>query len=434
MFRPSGDPSMFLRPIYAIGLDLFALPMTPDTLALLAIIFDVFAILGGHFAVPSMFCDLLSIFSGLLRFLSISGTHMSTHRDPQHSTSIFEPNRPHTSKIRSEPRHTSHIAPNTHYITMPARFDRLAPRFDPNRPRELRRYFADLAEYLTQANVEEEQEKKRYACRYIEIDTEELWTSLLEYSDRAKSFSDFVLAIYRLYPGSDGQRQWLVADMERLVEERCRIGIRTLGDLGDYYRRFIVITTFLCGRNRLSDVEQSRAFIQGLTSDLCDRVLWRLQLKFPDHLSDDVYRLADIFDAAQFVLHGTSTSVSITSTLCDPLIGSASPDIAKYRTSSHKVLNHRSPLLKVVEHCIASSEVAEHRIASSEVASHCMTSPKVASHFATSPDTAKYRTSSHEVVNHCSPSPKVTEHRIGSPEVTEHRPSSSEVASHRITS
>jgi len=71
----------------------------------------------------------------------------------------------------------------------------------------------------------------------------------LEYSDHTKSFSDFVQAIYRLYPGADGQQQWLVADMERLVEERSRIGIRTLGDLGDFYWRFIAITTFLRSRN-----------------------------------------------------------------------------------------------------------------------------------------------------------------------------------------
>jgi len=101
------------------------------------------------------------------------------------------------------------------------------------------------------SKIDDDQEKKHYACRYVDIDTEELWESRLELLDRAKSFSDFVQAIYRLYPGTEGQRQWLVADMERLVEERSRIDIRTLGDLGDYYRRFIAITTFLRSRNRL---------------------------------------------------------------------------------------------------------------------------------------------------------------------------------------
>jgi hypothetical protein len=146
----------------------------------------------------------------------------------------------------------------------------------------------------------------------------------LEYSDRAKSFADFVHAIYRLYPGVEGQRQWLVADMEKLVEERSQIEIKTLGDLGNYYQRFIAITTFLCSRNRLSDHDQSQAFMRGLSHKLCDRVLRWLQLKFPDHLSEDPYCLDDIYEAAQFILHGTATSLSITATLYNPLIGSAS--------------------------------------------------------------------------------------------------------------
>jgi hypothetical protein len=257
MFRPSHDPSMSPPPIHAIWLDLFALPITSDTLALLAIIFDVFAILCAHLTIPLMFCDLLSIFSGLLRFLSISGTLKSTHRPSQHSTSTFSLDRPSTSQIRSEPSQTSDSAPKPLPITMPARCNPSAPYFDPHRPRELRRYIEDLEFYLARSDIIDEQEKKHYACYYVDIDTEELWTSILEYSDRAKSFSDFVHVIYRLYPGSDGQRQWLLADMERLVEERCRIGIRTLGDLGDYYRRFIAITAFLCSKNRLSNVEQS---------------------------------------------------------------------------------------------------------------------------------------------------------------------------------
>ena len=134
-----------------------------------------------------------------------------------------------------------------------------------------------------------------------------------------------------------------MADMERLVEERC-IGIRTLGDLGDYYRRFIAITTFLCGTNRLSNIEQSRAFMRGLPCDLRHRVLQRLQLKLPDHFSDDPYCLSDVSDAAQFILYGTSTSVSITSTPYNPLISSTLPlldvsakNIAKHRTTSHSL-------------------------------------------------------------------------------------------------
>jgi hypothetical protein len=268
---------------------------------------------------------------------------------------------------------------------MPLRHDHSAPHFEPSQPRELRRYFADLAVHFARSEIDSDQEKKRYTCRYVDIDMEELWESRLEYSDHTKSFADFVQAIYRLYPGAEGQRQWLVADMEKLVEERSQVDIRTLGDLGDYYRRFIAITTFLCGKNRLSDRDQSRAFMRGLSHELCDRVLQRLQLKFPDHLSDDPYRLDDIYEAVQFILHGTATSVSVTATLYNPLIGSASPDIAEYCITSPDTVKHHPSLCEVKNRCISSPKVALDRIGSPGVALHRFTSPIVAKTRQTSP-------------------------------------------------
>ena len=155
---------MFLRPMHTMYLDLKAPPITSDTLALLAIIFDVFATLCAYFAITSTFCNLLLISSSLLRFFSISGTPTSSHRPSQHSTSTFSPDRPSTLQIRSEPLRTSDIAPSTHSIPMPARCDPSAPHFDPNRPRELRRYVADIAGYLARSDINDDQEKKRYAC------------------------------------------------------------------------------------------------------------------------------------------------------------------------------------------------------------------------------------------------------------------------------
>ena len=63
------------------------------------------------------------------------------------------------------------------------------------------------------------QEKKRQACCYVDIDTAELWEWCPDFLDTAKSFPDLVHAIHRLYPGSDAWRQWLLTDMEKLVEE-----------------------------------------------------------------------------------------------------------------------------------------------------------------------------------------------------------------------
>ena len=79
-------------------------------------------------------------------------------------------------------------------------------------------------------------------------------------------------AIHRLYPGSDARRQWLLADMEKLVEERSRIGVTTLGDLGDYFWQFIAITTYLCDKNCLSVIEQSRTCVHAFSIDFRSRI------------------------------------------------------------------------------------------------------------------------------------------------------------------
>jgi len=353
----SCDFPMYSRSIRAAYLKQFALPMTSDSLALLAIVLDVFAILCARFAIPSVYCDLLAIIIDLLRFLMISSTFTSTPQPSPSSTFISAAQQPHILPFQSETSRTSHIAPSTHPIAMPLRRDHSAPRFNPDQPRELCRYFADLAVHFARSEIDDDQERKRYACRYVDIDTEELWESRLEYSDRTKSFTDFTHAIYRLYPGSDGQRQWLVADMEKLVAERSRIGIRTLGDLGDYYRKFIAITTFLHGKNRLSDCDQSQAFMQGLSCNLCNRVLQRLQLKFPDHLSDNPYRLDDIYEVAQFILHGTATQ-------CSHLISPELSDIAKHHPSSREAENHHTALPSIAKHHPSSRAVGDHRTAS----------------------------------------------------------------------
>ena len=46
-------------------------------------------------------------------------------------------------------------------------------------------------------------------------------------------------AIHGLYPGSDAWRQWLLADMEKLVEKQSCIGVTMLGNLGDYFQNIL---------------------------------------------------------------------------------------------------------------------------------------------------------------------------------------------------
>ena len=64
----------------------------------------------------------------------------------------------------------------------------------------------------------------------------------------------------QLYPGSDVEQRWLIADMEKLVADTLRTGISSLADLGKYHRDFIAITMFFIVKNHLTAPKQSCTF------------------------------------------------------------------------------------------------------------------------------------------------------------------------------
>ncbi len=65
----------------------------------------------------------------------------------------------------------------------------------------------------------------------------------------------------------------------------------------------------------MSELEQARAFMRGFQPALDQQVRQRLQLKRPDHNPQDTYELDDIYQAAAFVLMGTSLTTPQDSSL-----------------------------------------------------------------------------------------------------------------------
>jgi hypothetical protein len=155
--------------------------------------------------------------------------------------------------------------------TMPACGHSTAPKFDPTQPRELRRYFDELDMLFAAWGITDSDQMKRYACHYLDIDSAELWESVPEFTTGI-SFNTFWTAIHKLYPGSENDRKWSILDMDKLVGEQLRIGIFDASDLGMYYRSFYNITQFLRTKNRISDTEQSRAFVRGFQPGLWTRI------------------------------------------------------------------------------------------------------------------------------------------------------------------
>jgi hypothetical protein len=199
----------------------------------------------------------------------------------------------------------------TNNNVMPARGHSTAPKFDATQPRELRRYFNELEMLFDTCDITDDQARKRHACRYVDIDSAELWESLPEFSPPA-TWTEFRIVVHKLYPGSEDDRKWSISDMDKLVGEQLRIGIFDANDLGLFYRSFYNITQFLRNKNRISEAEQSRAFVRGFQPPLWSRIARRLELKLPDHYPDDPYELSDIHEAAKFVLAGSTNSFTST--------------------------------------------------------------------------------------------------------------------------
>jgi hypothetical protein len=118
--------------------------------------------------------------------------------------------------------------------TMPPRGHGSAPKFTPDVPRELQRYFKELELLFEPAQIVDDTEKKKHTCRYVDIDTADLWEAIPEF-DGTKTFDDFKSAIFKLYPGSESERKWTIADMDKLVGEQLCVGILDVSDPGNYY-------------------------------------------------------------------------------------------------------------------------------------------------------------------------------------------------------
>lgn len=62
-----------------------------------------------------------------------------------------------------------------------------------------------------------------------------MWKSLAEYSDANASYEDWKKKVMCLYPGMNNDKRWNLADLDKLIGERARIGIFTTRDFGAYY-------------------------------------------------------------------------------------------------------------------------------------------------------------------------------------------------------
>jgi hypothetical protein len=192
-------------------------------------------------------------------------------------------------------------------IDLPARRERSAPIFRDSEPQGLERYFSDLETLFVHHAVSSDQERKQATLQYPSVETEHLWKTTAAWRDQTKSYSDFKAEVLRFYLDASGDRTYQIRDLEMTIGHYSQSGIRSTIDLGEYYRRFLLILEYLINRGCLSVQEQSRSFFRGLGPPLESWVRQQLQQKFIDQHPDDPYQLSAIFEAACFVLACTTS-------------------------------------------------------------------------------------------------------------------------------
>ena len=184
----------------------------------------------------------------------------------------------------------------------PIRGEPGAPSFDSRHLHELRRYFCDLEYLFSRSRIIDLAEQKLLTTHFVDFATWELWQAIPEYSDTTVDFASFRVAVFSLYPEVDDTRHYRRADLERIVEEQSHHAITTLAGYGEYYRRFLIISTFLRSCDRLASFNQSHAFMQGFDPTLRQRIESRLAIVLPYHDPDDPYPLPDVDCAVRWLL------------------------------------------------------------------------------------------------------------------------------------
>jgi len=192
---------------------------------------------------------------------------------------------------------------------MPLRGERSAPTFNETEPNDLIRYFKQLETLFTRSTIQPDADKKEYATSYVKAEVAESWEAIPEFADAAKTYAQFRDRLKELY--NQTALRYILSDLDRLIGERQRLGMRSLQDLSDFHFRFNVISSFLIANQLLSSREQSQAYLRVFDDALQNRITMRLQIILANHHPSLPYEITEVYDAAKWVLQGTSGAMGL---------------------------------------------------------------------------------------------------------------------------
>ncbi len=186
---------------------------------------------------------------------------------------------------------------------MPMAHSRDAPRFSAEAS-DFDAYFEDVEELATRAGLTAA-DTIRWAIRYASpwSDAWKHVPCLAATALNPPTFAEFKADVLQYYPDLNDDRRYTSRDLERLLERSQDYQDMSRTDLGEYYRRFVTLSTYLVDKGRLSERERDAWYLRGFPQPVRVSILNRLSIKKPDVLPEDGYLLRDIHSAAEFVLN-----------------------------------------------------------------------------------------------------------------------------------
>src|SRR6266700_2495880 len=126
---------------------------------------------------------------------------------------------------------------------MPVPGESNAPVFDPSRPSEICRYFAQLERLFERAAIShDQQEMKFYTTFFVDPNLADLWEAFPKFKSPSSTFADLKSALIGTYVRFGKYKQ---SDLDALIAATHHSVIHSLSNLSDYHLQFQAISSDL---------------------------------------------------------------------------------------------------------------------------------------------------------------------------------------------
>ncbi|KAG6858764.1 hypothetical protein C0995_014087, partial [Termitomyces sp. Mi166 len=126
----------------------------------------------------------------------------------------------------------------------------------------------------------------------------------------AYTYEEWKVEIFKLYPGSEFRDRYTQNDLEKLIADFLSKGTPSRASFSQYHRKFQKIVKWLADNGKMERSSEKEKFQHGIPSTLWVRIAWHLEILYPLHHSDDLYKVEEMFNAGDWYLKGNTTAMA----------------------------------------------------------------------------------------------------------------------------